>query len=419
MFQKSFRVLNLLGVLFAAILLVGCVPSATPTPAAQIANPASQNCIDQGGTLQIQERGDGGQYGICYFEDNRQCEEWALYRGDCPVGGLKVTGLITPAAQYCVITGGTYAVTGNPNTDNEQGTCTFKNGNVCDAWDYYNGKCAAETGSPASGAGQIVFSSDRGDGYSGIYVLSRDGSAAASLVLGDSNYFAGPWSPDGQKILFTGFGPTHSYVGVMNADGSGQTDLSQQPDSDEAFPAWSPDGSQIAFTSRRDGNNEIYVMNADGSSQTRLTAEPGDQFAPTWSPDGSQIAFASDRENKPGVYSIWIMSADGSNATRLTNSEGSDDWPSWSPDGEKIAFRSFHDNTADIFLIAADGSGLLQLTDGQGENWSPSWSPDGAQLVFQTNRDSNWEIYLMNADGSSPVNLTGDPADDQYPHMQP
>ena len=43
-------------------------------------------------------RRDGGQYGICFFDDNRQCEEWALLRGDCPVGGLKVTGYITPAA---------------------------------------------------------------------------------------------------------------------------------------------------------------------------------------------------------------------------------------------------------------------------------------------------------------------------------
>ena len=82
-----------------------------------VANPASVNCAQQGGTLSIETRGDGGQYGICLFEDNRQCEEWALMRGDCPVGGLKVTGYLTPAAQYCVITGGAYAVTGNNGAD--------------------------------------------------------------------------------------------------------------------------------------------------------------------------------------------------------------------------------------------------------------------------------------------------------------
>ena len=85
-----------------------------------------------------------GSTASAYFEDNRQCEEWALLRGDCPVGGLKVTGYVTPAARYCAITGGTYVVTGNSGQDDEQGTCTLVNGGQCDAWDYYSGKCASE-----------------------------------------------------------------------------------------------------------------------------------------------------------------------------------------------------------------------------------------------------------------------------------
>ena len=109
-----------------------------------MANPASANCAQQGGTLAIEERGDGGQYGVCYFEDNRQCEEWALMRGECPIGGVKVTGYVTPAARYCAITGGEYAITASSGADDEQGTCTFKDGGQCDAWDYYNGKCDAQ-----------------------------------------------------------------------------------------------------------------------------------------------------------------------------------------------------------------------------------------------------------------------------------
>ena len=62
-------------------------------------------------------------------------------RGECPVGGVKVTGYVTPAGRYCAITGGTYAITGNSGADDEQGTCTFPDGGQCDVWDYYNGKC--------------------------------------------------------------------------------------------------------------------------------------------------------------------------------------------------------------------------------------------------------------------------------------
>ena len=72
---------------------------------------------------------------------------------------------------------------------------------------------------------------------------------------------------------------------------------------------------KIAFTSDRDGNSEIYVMNADGSGQTRLTNSPDSEDYPTWSPDGSKIAFV---KQNGGVFSINLMNADGTNQTELS-----------------------------------------------------------------------------------------------------
>ncbi len=138
---------SLLSLSLVLVFLSAC---ATPTPQAGLPNPASENCVKQGGTLTIQKRGDGGEYGVCLFEDNRQCEEWALLRGDCPVGGLKITGYATQAAQYCAITGGEYQITANGNTDQEKGTCTFKNGRMCDAGDYFAGICDPNTAPEAS-----------------------------------------------------------------------------------------------------------------------------------------------------------------------------------------------------------------------------------------------------------------------------
>ncbi|MBM2827419.1 MAG: exported protein of unknown function, partial [Dehalococcoidia bacterium] len=60
--------------------------------------------------------------------------------------------------------------------------------------------------------------------------------------------------------------------------------------------------SKIAFSSNRDGNGEIYVMNADGSGQTRLTNNSATEDLPAWSPDGSKIAFRSDRDGNSEVY---------------------------------------------------------------------------------------------------------------------
>lgn len=45
-----------------------------------LANPASTNCVKQGGRLEIRKDATGGQYGVCLFPDGRVCEEWALFR---------------------------------------------------------------------------------------------------------------------------------------------------------------------------------------------------------------------------------------------------------------------------------------------------------------------------------------------------
>jgi putative hemolysin len=100
---------------------------------AQLANPASQRCVAVGGTVQIEQRPDGGQFGVCVFEDNRQCEEWALFHGKCPVGGLKVTGYLTPASRFCAITGGRY--------DDAAKACTLPTGKTCSTDAYYAGTC--------------------------------------------------------------------------------------------------------------------------------------------------------------------------------------------------------------------------------------------------------------------------------------
>lgn len=52
-------------------------PPSEPPMVVGMANPASVHCGEVGGRSEIRDGADG-QYGVCVFEDGRQCEEWTL-----------------------------------------------------------------------------------------------------------------------------------------------------------------------------------------------------------------------------------------------------------------------------------------------------------------------------------------------------
>jgi Tol biopolymer transport system component len=173
-------------------------------------------------------------------------------------------------------------------------------------------------------------------------------------------------------------------------------------------------------------NLEIYVMDANGTNQRNLTNNPdSDDWYHVWSPDGSRLAFERDivivTRTLPFVWNpeIYVVDADGSNQTRLTDNLAKDQYPTWSPDGSGLAFESDRDGNTEIYVMDADGSNQRNLTNNPGWDWAPAWSPDGSGLAFESNRDGNTEIYVMDADGSNQRNLTGNPGRDSNPVWSP
>lgn len=104
-------------------------------PEVGLPNPAAVHCTEAGGRPVTERRPDGSEFGVCLFSDNRQCGQWALFRGECPAGGRRVAGYPTDAARFCGITGGQYAETA------AGAVCVTPSGRVCGVEAYDRGSC--------------------------------------------------------------------------------------------------------------------------------------------------------------------------------------------------------------------------------------------------------------------------------------
>ena len=118
---------------------------------------------------------------------------------------------------------------------------------------------------------RIAFTVQRErNGVPSVYVVNSDGSDLKSLGFGSRHR----WSPDGSRIAFVDYGDTGftSEIVSIKPDGTDPRPLTRTgPETVPTRLVWSPDGSRIAFSSSHDGDEEIFVVNADGTGQTQLT----------------------------------------------------------------------------------------------------------------------------------------------------
>lgn len=167
-----------------------------------------------------------------------------------------------------------------------------------------------------------------------------DGNGDTILVRGKANNdayggysFEASLSPDGSKVLFVAdrdgdpaIDSRHIYV--MNRDGSGEVQLTDGPLSDYS-PSFSPDGSRIKFSRKgyllevvSEVFSELYVMNADGTGQTRLTDNTDYERTSSFSPDGTKIVYTSwDSNDWRGR--LFVMNADGTDQRPIPRGDGS------------------------------------------------------------------------------------------------
>ncbi len=81
-------------------------PTATGIPQANMPNPASVFCVENGNELEIHTADDGSQSGVCVFPDGSACDEWAYFRGECGPGAQASSTHAIPGEATADVGGG-------------------------------------------------------------------------------------------------------------------------------------------------------------------------------------------------------------------------------------------------------------------------------------------------------------------------
>ena len=245
----------------------------------------------------------------------------------------------------------------------------------------------------------------------------------------------------------------------MNADGGEKRQLTFNTPGANITPVESPDGKHIAFSGMRaDNKAEVWVMNADGTGQKQLTTTPPvlpdperqkaqaltyfetlppkmrklEKVLPLW------IQSPDHKDRAPEVGALVQKMQDSIKANQFDDAEkvvdsilkimgfnpedvvreaprmselSSSMHPTWSPDGKRLAYASTRSGTTQIWVMNADGSGQRQLTHGLGGRFPdanvPCWSLDGKLITFWAGYEHRYgDIWVMEPDGKNPRRIT-------------
>ncbi len=149
-----------------------------------------------------------------------------------------------------------------------------------------------------------------------LVVVDIAGSTSSKVLIpaSDDFVYSPQWSPTDDKILYVSTAGKSSSrtaynLWIINADGSGQKQLTQDVDIVAGMPTWAPMGKWIVFAGialyeKQQEMGDIWLIDETGQQLKRVTTNTPDatyETNPHWSPDGAQIAFIRDGKE------AWIL----------------------------------------------------------------------------------------------------------------
>ncbi len=269
---------------------------------------------------------------------------------------------------------------------------------------------------------EIVFTLyDSSEGDYELWLINRENAMLKRLTDNTIEDRSPVFSPNGSQIAFISkrdyYNETpYNAIYVMNADGTGQTKVSNIYYDIGGGLSSSSDCSELLFAAivNVDDDYDIYKIEIKRGTEWNLTYTSTEyEKYPSWEPDGDRIVFVSDRN---GNDDLFLMDSSGNIINCLTDADGNwhAQYPAWSPDGEKIVFiETFLQTTpsiiwySNIVLLDVATGTINYLTEGTDYlKLYPTWTPDSAEISFVSNMSGNLNIYVVEDNGSNISQIT-------------
>ncbi|NQT87826.1 PD40 domain-containing protein [bacterium] len=226
--------------------------------------------------------------------------------------------------------------------------------------------------------------------YPGLHVMNPDGSGQRPRPGLEHSYDCiESWSPDGQSILFGGDRqdmdgdpgqPGRCELYVLSLRDWKVRQLTRRQGG-AVHAAYSPDGRKIAFVGYTDNAKhiqEVFVMNADGSGQRQITRlNRGFVQRPVWTPDGARIYFLCMQGNSFAQYRMYSVQPDGRGASMNTKPLPTNlKSGSISPSGQQVAYvvRSRTEASLNLWEASSGKSKQLLKVNGKSADIRVYWT---------------------------------------------
>lgn len=206
----------------------------------------------------------------------------------------------------------------------------------------------------SANAGQIIYSRRKYSGMPGsepgapqLWRLNLDSGSTDAFGLDINTSASSPaWSPDGRFLAFV----DEASGGVRVLDLQAKSNVLLPASVGAAFQ-WSPDSQKIYYTGAGAAEEQpyisVYVADAQSGKSQILLGENNDETTldysvPDLTPDGQWLAVARRPVDGSPAKQLWLQRLDGSQRQSITNDALVNHAAyHWDPSGELLVFQQF------------------------------------------------------------------------------